>query len=144
VAEEPAEIRTVLGSCVAACIFDPQAAVGGMNHFALVHAGDSRGSTRYGDNAMRALVDKIVALGGRRERLQCKAFGASQVLRVGEPNRAVPESNAQFVRAWLSDNGIPLVAEKMGGTLPLAVRFETHNGRVLVKALDVGQTPWDR
>src|SRR5690606_32079675 len=55
-------ISTLLGSCVAACIYDPLRAIGGMNHFLLPHGkpDDRHGapvssSNRYGVFAMESL-----------------------------------------------------------------------------------------
>src|SRR5262245_33040341 len=90
---------TVLGSCVAACLRDPGARVGGMNHFMLPENGDdARGvvapSARYGTHAMEMLINYLVKLGARRDSLEAKVFGAGNVIptmtatRVGERNAA--------------------------------------------------------
>src|SRR5262249_28254371 len=67
---------TILGSCVAACIRDPRAGVGGMNHFMLPESGsggsgwDSASSSmRYGNVAMERLINDVLARGGMRKRL---------------------------------------------------------------------------
>jgi chemotaxis protein CheD len=65
---------TVLGSCVAACIRDPVAGVGGMNHFMLPNDssgawGDDLRSTRFGNFAMEKLVNELIKAGCSRERM---------------------------------------------------------------------------
>src|SRR5256885_7294212 len=70
-------IVTVLGSCVSACLRDPIAKVGGMNHFMLPDRdieGPLSESARYGAFAMEVLINKLLALGARRERLEAKVF----------------------------------------------------------------------
>src|SRR4029079_11003542 len=74
---------TVLGSCVSACMRDPQTNVGGMNHFMLpFHAAEPEGplseSARYGAYAMELLVNHMLSLGAKRERIQAKIFGAGR------------------------------------------------------------------
>src|SRR6201999_4099775 len=90
-ADEPTVIRTVLGSCVAACVFDAEAGVGGMNHFMLPDGCDEDWvPTRFGTYAMQALVANVIALGGRRERLVAKVFGGAHVLRGDDVSRRIP------------------------------------------------------
>lgn len=130
------EISTVLGSCVAACLFDPEARVGGMNHF-LLPDGDAamQMPSRYGVHAMELLINEIMQQGGDRRRLVGKAFGGAHSPSLGEAGRRVAESNAAFVRRFLQVEGIPLLAERLGGQQPLEVRFETQSGRARVRAL---------
>ena len=74
---------TVLGSCVAACLRDPVAGVGGMNHFMLPRddtSGALSRSARYGAYAMEVLINQLMRMGARRERLEAKVFGGGNVL----------------------------------------------------------------
>jgi chemotaxis protein methyltransferase CheR len=127
---EPTWVRTLLGSCVSACLFDPQAGVGGMNHF-LLPAGDAEEGARFGVHAMELLINEIMKLGGQRPRLLAKVFGAAHVI-TRIPSR-VPEQNAQFVRSFLRAEGIPLVADRLGGTAAQEVCFETSTGRARLR-----------
>ena len=132
----PLEISTVLGSCVAACLFDPVAGIGGMNHFMLPHHFDDPGmSARYGVNAMEILINEIMKLGGDRRRLQAKVFGASRVLRMEDPRLNVARSNSEFVRKFLKTESIPIIAERMDGDVPLRVHFMTDSGKAFVKVI---------
>lgn len=132
----PATVRTVLGSCIAACLFDPEVKVGGMNHFLLPEgSGDESMPTRYGINAMEVLINEIMKQGGDRRRLKAKIFGASHVLRMDASSIQVPEKNAAFVRSFLQTEGIQIISEKLGGTQPLEVHFEVTTGRAYVRAL---------
>lgn len=134
-----AVVRTLLGSCVAACLWDPEAGVGGMNHFLLPSGGgDDSGSARFGVHAMEVLINEIMKLGGDRRRLKAKVFGASRVLHAPGFDSRVPERNAEFIRQFLASEKIPIVGERLGGTQPLEVRFFTESGRAQVRA--VGRT----
>ena len=120
-------ITTVLGSCIAACLRDPVAGVGGMNHFLLPEGrGGDRLEMRYGANAMELLINGILRRGGERERLEAKIFGGANVM-AGLFD--VGAKNAAFARAYLADEGIPIVGGDVGGTLPRRVQFSPVTGK---------------
>src|SRR3546814_14210250 len=82
VTSEDIVLVTLLGSCVSACLRDPLAGVGGINHFMLPEA-EALGSSsaRSGAYAMEALVKKFPKRGSRRERLDAKAFVGGHVIK---------------------------------------------------------------
>ncbi len=94
---------TVLGSCVSACIRDPIAGVGGMNHFMLPHHGSGAwgkdlNSARFGNFAMEKLINELLKAGCSRQRMEVKVFGGGNVT---DTNNAVGSENAQFITAFL-------------------------------------------
>jgi chemotaxis protein CheD len=128
-------IVTVLGSCVSACMRDPVAKVGGMNHFMLPDRdvdGPLSASARYGAYAMEVLINQLFALGARRERLEAKVFGAARVL-PGMSN--IGARNAAFAIEYLKRESIRVVAEDLGSDEPCKIYFFTQTGRVLLKRL---------
>lgn len=130
---------TVLGSCVAACIRDPDFGIGGMNHFMLpesVHEPDNplSSSARYGTYAMEVLINELIKLGARRNRLQAKVFGGGNVLR-GFTATNVGERNAAFVLEYLKTENIPILAKDLVDIYPRKVYFWPHDGRVMVRKL---------
>jgi chemotaxis protein CheD len=134
---------TLLGSCVSACIRDPEQRVGGMNHFMLPDSaanGPVSESARYGSYAMEKLVNEILKAGGVRRRLEAKVFGGGAVLK-GFTQRPVGERNAEFVRGYLRREGIPIVAEDLLDVHPRKVYFFPATGKVLVRSL--AHTPAD-
>lgn len=141
VAHEEEAITTVLGSCIAACIRDPQASIGGMNHFMLPEeAHHGRGdwreavglATRYGSYAMESLINGLLKLGARRERLEVKLFGGGQVLDVDMP---VGTRNVEFAYRWLATEGLPVAAQDVGGKMPRRIVYFPATGTVKVKQL---------
>lgn len=133
---KPTRISTLLGSCVAACLYDPVARIGGMNHFLLpYHTGDEGESARYGLNAMELLINEIMKLGGDRRRLQAKVFGGGNVLRMESSRVNVGERNSRFVVEFLETERIPLIGQRLGGERPLRVHFLSATGQAFVKAL---------
>jgi chemotaxis protein CheD len=140
VSEDPMIVYTVLGSCVSACIRDPVAGVGGMNHFMLPapkehQSGDVWGgeSTRYGSYAMERLINEILKRGGLKSRLEIKLFGAG---RMYEGNIDVGANNAKWVIGYLRSEGLATVKTDLGDVFPRKVYYFTDSGRVLMKKIE--------
>ena len=134
---DPLEIRTVLGSCIAACLFDPEEAIGGMNHFMLPDEGaDGLGSARYGTHAMELLINQIMQLGGKRKNLRAKIFGGADVLSMAMTSVSIGQRNTEFIQRFLDLEGIPIVAHRLRGNNGLRVHFFTHTGKALVAPLN--------
>jgi chemotaxis receptor (MCP) glutamine deamidase CheD len=133
----PLVIDTVLGSCIAACLYDPEARMGGMNHFMLPDGIDPNNptSTRYGVHAMELLITDLQRLGASRARFRAKIFGGGHVLKIRESASGVPQRNIEFVRRFLDEEKIPIVKEDVGGYQPRRVLFNTDSSRVFVKYL---------
>lgn len=131
---------TVLGSCVSACLHDPDARIGGMNHFMLPDARGAAGggSARYGAYAMEVLINELLKRGATRSRLQAKVFGGGAVL-PGLTTSHIGAQNATFVLDYLSDEGIPVLARDLGDRCPRRVHFFPANGRVMLKRLPAAQ-----
>lgn len=134
---EPLVLDTVLGSCIAACLFDPVTGVGGMNHFMLPEGFDpgNPNSTRYGVYAMELLISEVMKLGGQRRRFQAKIFGGGHVLKIRESLDGVPQRNIDFARRFLSAEQIPIIKEDLGGYRARRVLFFTHSGKVYLRHL---------
>ena len=139
-------INTVLGSCVSACIRDSQARVGGMNHFMLPLSGATSeaedawkngDAARYGNVAMEMLINELLKLGARRERLEVKLVGGGHVLRAGA---AIGERNIEFVREFVKVERLTVLAEDLGGFHPRRVFYTPVDGKVRVKALGDHET----
>jgi chemotaxis protein CheD len=130
-------IVTILGSCVAACIRDPIARVGGMNHFMLPENqtgawGGVSSSLRYGNFAMERLINDILKRGGRRSRLEIKVFGGANVLGIGA---TVGQQNCEFIEAYLAAEGLPIAARHLYGEHPRRVHYFPQTGKVFVLEL---------
>ena len=138
VSDTPMIIYTVLGSCISACIRDPLAGVGGMNHFMLPKpkevGNDSWGeSTRYGSYAMEALINEILKRGGVKSRLELKLFGAG---RIYDGNIDVGARNAEWVLEYVKMEGLTACKTDLGDVLPRKVYYFTESGRVLMKKIE--------
>lgn len=128
---------TVLGSCVSACIRDPLAGVGGMNHFMLPdleNGGAANESARYGSYAMEVLINELLKRGAARNRLECKVFGGGAVL-AGFTVSNVGQRNGQFVQRYLATEGLSVAAQDLYDVCPRRVHYFPLTGRVLVRRL---------
>jgi chemotaxis protein CheD len=134
-------LDTVLGSCIAACIYDPVAAVGGMNHFMLPEGADKDNptSTRYGVHAMELLITEVMKLGGQRKRFNAKVFGGGHVLKIRESLDGIPQQNIDFVHRFLQNESIPVMGEDIGGYQARRVLFNTQNAKVFLKKLGTNE-----
>ncbi len=126
------QISTVLGSCVAACICDPVAAIGGMNHFMLPESttggwGACSANMRYGNFAMEKLINDILRGGGERGRLQVKLFGGASMIVTGA---AIGDRNAEFAERYLAGEGLTVCAQHLRGLFARRVEYRPLSGRV--------------
>lgn len=134
VANENLVIMTVLGSCIAACLWDSRTRVGGMNHFMLPEGDSTDISGRYGSYAMELLINEMLKLGARRETLQAKIFGGAQVMH-NFTTMNVGERNTNFVVNYLQTERIPIVSEDVLDIYPRKVVFFPATGKAMVKRL---------
>ena len=123
---------TILGSCVAACIFDQEKKIGGMNHFMLPN--DACLATKYGVHAMNMLIDQLVHLGARRNKLMAKAFGGGKVL-PGFVQQDIGRVNAEFVLEYLDDANIPLISSDLMSTYARKIYYFPADGNVYMKRI---------
>ena len=126
-------IMTVLGSCIAACIWDPKVRVGGMNHFMLPDGGGDT-SGRYGSYAMELLINEMMKLGARRERMQAKVFGGGQVMHTFTTMN-VGERNTAFVLDYLQTERIAVISKDVLDIHPRKVCYFPATGKAMVKRL---------
>lgn len=128
VSEPNVVLSTVLGSCVAACLRDPEAGVGGMNHF-LLPGGDTSGrqeADRYGAYLMELLINGLLKRGARRDRIEAKLFGGARML---QGLSDIGAQNSAFAREFLANEGIRILAENLGGTHGRRLEFFPVSGR---------------
>lgn len=128
-------ISTLLGSCIAACLYDPVQRVVGMNHFLLSNKRYAKDmplcvteAGRYGIHAMELVINNMLKLGAERKNLRAKAFGGSSLLpRTNKSDNffAVGEVNSRFIVEFLRNDGIPLIASDLGGDRGRVIHFSS-------------------
>ena len=133
--DEDILITTTLGSCIAACLWDREKRVGGMNHFLLPDGGGNGDvSGRYGSYAMELLIGEMVKRGATRSTMEAKVFGGGAVLG-GMNSINVGERNTAFVMNYLRTERITVVSKDVMDIYPRKVCFLPASGKALVKRL---------
>lgn len=133
---------TVLGSCVAACLFDPASGIGGMNHFMLPSVNKTAEefdkmqgvAAKYGVHAMELLINDLVKAGASKKRIKAKIFGGGKVVPSFVQND-VGRFNAEFVTQFLNTERIPILASDLCDTYARKIYFFPSDGNVLMKRI---------
>ena len=143
VSSRPVMINTLLGSCVAACLFDPVNRVLGMNHFLLSNRSYQTDSSvfatpsgRYGVHAMELLINQMIKQGADRKYLKAKAFGGASLQGFGTSaveQTSIGEANQRFVEEYLETENIPLLAKDLGGSRGRTIYFVSLDYSVYVR-----------
>ena len=131
VSPEPCQIKTILGSGTAICLWDKRRSTGGMNHFLLPasHEGHPR-SLRYADEATRMLLEQMAALGCRPPNLRAKIYGGAVIHTRGPYTSSLGTRNVEIALELMRQAGIPVVARETGGPQARKILFNTDNGIV--------------
>ncbi len=125
-------IMTTLGSCIAACLWDRSANVGGLNHFMLPEGNGESG--RYGLFAMELLINEMLKKGASKSRMEAKVFGGGAVIS-GMSSLNVGERNTNFVLDFLKTERIPVVSKDVMDIYPRKVCYLPRSGKAMVKRL---------
>ena len=125
-------ILTTLGSCIAACLWDHDRGIGGLNHFMLPEGDDASG--RYGSFAMELLINELLRRGAARASLEAKVFGGGQVV-AGMDSMNIGERNTRFVLDYLRTERIPVLSQDVGGVCARKLCFHPASGKAMLKRL---------
>ncbi|MFH1872332.1 MAG: chemotaxis protein CheD [Pseudomonadota bacterium] len=134
-------IATLLGSCVAVCLYDPKLRLAGMNHFLLpsrtTSTSDDTDVIMAGDYSMEVLLNTMLNKGAAKQRIIAKAFGGGTI--VTSILMAIGQRNSEFAKEWLEREGIPLAAQDFGGAWSRKVLFTPDGGDAFCRRLPISQ-----
>lgn len=129
---QPAEVTTILGSCVAVCMWDRYLGIGGINHYMLpTWNGMELASPKYGNIAIERLQERMLQLGCKKQNLVAKVFGGGEVISVTTTSMHIGERNVMVALEMLADMCIPVIGRSTGGNSGRKIIFNTHTGEVL-------------
>jgi chemotaxis protein CheD len=137
--DEDILILTTLGSCIAACLWDRERRIGGMNHFMLPDGEGAASSGRYGSYAMELLINEMIKRGATRSTMEAKVFGGGAVIS-GMSSLNVGERNTTFVLDYLRTERIAVVSKDVLDIHPRKVCFLPASGKAMVKKLASANT----
>lgn len=130
----PHVVTTILGSCVAVCLWDSILGIGGINHFQLaLWNGEGLASPKYGNIAVEKLIVRMLSLGSQKQNLKAKVFGGGAVIGRSSGNFAIGERNIVLATDMLAEERIPLISSSVGGYNGRHLKFYTETGVALVK-----------
>jgi chemotaxis protein CheD len=135
VSSDPLWISTILGTCVAVCLYDPITKLGGLNHYLLPHwVGNGNSSTKFGNVATQMLIDKMISTGAHRARIEAKVFGGMSRVPQGTPkSKDLGTNNVELALKLLKGAGIPIIAQSVGGERGRRILFNLKDGSTWVK-----------
>jgi len=127
-------VNTILGSCVAVCLWDPITKIGGINHFMLpLWNGQGLASPKFGNIAIEKLLDKMNSFGCKKNNLIAKVFGGAEVIEINYTQFHIGERNIKLALEMLEELKIPITGSSVGGNLGRKIIFETSTGDVRQK-----------
>jgi chemotaxis protein CheD len=138
VTSENEMIGTLLGSCIAVCLWDSKHMVGGMNHFMLpgriskVDIFKDR-SARYGITAMNELLDNMIRQGADRKDITAKMFGGGSVLEYANRTNSIPDDNIRIAKVMLELADIQIMQLDVGGKYSRKVLFDNLTGKAYIR-----------
>ena len=129
----PFMVDTVLGSCVAVCLFDNQLKIGGINHYMLPFwNGNGLASPKFGNIATEKLIEKMLRNGSNTSDLIAKVFGGANQM---NSSMEIGARNIEIAKEVLANHGIKIIAENVGGSVGRKLKYHTGTGQVMMKFL---------
>lgn len=130
-------VTYALGSCVAVCMYDPVARVGGLLHIMLPESSLDRQKAQnnpytFADTGIAALLRNMIHAGANQKQITVRLAGGAQVM----DNRdifAIGKRNYTAVRKILWKEGLLVDGERVGGEVSRTVRLELATGRFWVR-----------
>ena len=135
-------IRTVVGSCVAVCMWDKRRKFGGMSHFLYPEIKEkSKATACYGNVAVPMLLKLMKDTGSRKKDIVAQIFGGGKLHDATKSN--VGDENIAIARRMLEPKGIPIISEDVGGSMGRKILFDTASGQVaILKVHRIRQSDW--
>ncbi len=136
--KQPTNIMTILGSCVAVCLWDVKLMYGGMNHYLLpLWKLQGLRTPKFGNVAIENLIEKMIKQGSSAKNLQAKIFGGAKVLDTKEDSMFnIGQKNVEITYEMLTKYNIRIATESVGGLRGRKILFKTNTGEVFMKYIE--------
>ncbi len=137
VSREPTEIATLLGSCVAICLYNRKNKFGGMNHYMLPKTPvGSPASGKHGDHSTETLIRMMLAHDETVGNIVATVLGGANVTGHLAVGTGIGANNILAAREILAQHRIPIVNTCIGGENGLKVYFKNWTGEIEVKKIE--------
>lgn len=131
---QPTEISTVLGSCVAVCLFDRYKMIGGMNHYLLpLWNGNGLQSPKFGNVSVPRMIQSMMDIGCNPSNMEAKIFGGASINITSNEDFMIGKRNVLTAKEILDEYKIPVVAEDVGGSVGRRIMMRSDTGKVFMK-----------
>ncbi len=129
-------VNTILGSCVAVCLYDPVMQVGGINHYMLpLWNGQGLASTKFGNIATERLIEKMIGFGCHKKNMVAKVFGGGEVIDTQISQFLIGQRNIEIALKILKEQNIKIAGQSIGGKLGRKIQYNTYTGEVLQRMI---------
>jgi chemotaxis protein CheD len=137
VSKEPCLVSTILGSCVAVCLWDTELKYGGINHFMLpLWNGKGLASPKYGNIAINKLYERMLELGCNKKNLVAKVFGGGDILQTTSYQFNIGSRNIEIANDCIKELNIQVAGISVGGVNGRKILFDTQKGTVIQKYIE--------
>jgi len=136
VSRQPAVIATLLGSCVAICLYNKQLKAGGMNHYMLPGGNNVDMKGKYGDYASAKLIEMMLRLDPNKKNLVAQIYGGGAVVGHLSTGVGIGVKNIEIALEILESHGIPLIKKDVGGTNGRKIFFNTETGDIQMRPIE--------
>ncbi|NLZ81050.1 MAG: chemotaxis protein CheD [Clostridiales bacterium] len=130
-----------LGSCVGIALYDRTKKISGLAHIMLPDSTQitrDKNPAKFADTGIDLLIEKMVALGAERKRIQAKIAGGAQMFSFQSSTNdlmRIGDRNVEAVKKKLKELGIPILAEDTGANYGRTIVFFSETGELLVKSV---------
>jgi chemotaxis protein CheD len=138
VGREGKPLTTIVSTGAVVCVWDAVTGAGGMAHFLLPEVGNAPPATRFGDVALRTMVEELGKLGVAEKRLRARVYGGSAPP-VATTGGHLGDRNVEAALSFLKARFIPIVENQVGGTTARKIVFTPATGTAT--AVSIGLTP---
>lgn len=130
----PTEISTVLGSCVAVCLFDKYRMVGGMNHYLLpLWNGNGLQTPKFGNVSIPRMIQSMIDIGCNPTNMEAKIFGGASINISSNEDYMIGKRNVLTAKEILEEFKIQITAEDTGGSVGRRIMLRSDTGKVFMK-----------
>jgi len=135
ITKQPAIIATLLGSCVAVCLYNRKLRFGGMNHFMLPSGGSKEMLGKYGDVSTTKLIESMLKADPKVGNIQAKVYGGGAVVGHLSSGMDIGKRNIQVAFEILKKYDIQVMENKTGGDSGRKIFFDNQTGDVDMKII---------
>jgi chemotaxis receptor (MCP) glutamine deamidase CheD/CheY-like chemotaxis protein len=139
ISKKPHQVTTLLGSCVALCLYSKKAGFGGINHYMLPKSNTGERAAKYGDYAIHTLIQILERGAGSLKGAEAMIFGGANVVGAIRSGASIGAENISLARSLLKEKNIPITQEKVGGDTGMKIVYQSWSNEVQWRYIERSQ-----